>query len=1265
MSNTGSFSSAFRNIREKRSDNVEDSSRALKRFKPNALLGFQDINAQSERLRMEEEELGETKSIPARDYEARIARFPDYLSRLALSTGTDVTLLRSPYWTQPQTKPSDVPKFCEPQQGGHRVQTWNLGSWQPTMFMPILPLYPTGESAVTFSRTVAEEEVQVTLRPSDITLGTFEADRPIAIRWILQTQEPWLELRLQIPEFQADGIHVRPLVQIHLENLQVVETETGLHTTLSFEAGACLSDLASSKNAIRGVIKDEKTNTAIVNKSALEATIKVRDTSLIRRLNLPPGGEELLDAAVRLICDKAGLYESRGYLDESGACGLAEVVDFMESDARPKQIFSRELLFLAALTYVKGWLIYMPYPRWLDNKFDVGSKAFSFIEDLVRVTNLYGNMWFYKLQLSYKGYDLNTTNMKMSVFRDLRKPWWMEKKWVFNNRSEYRPVEWVTSEFLPNTGTESATWLARLALARDTISTSDYIRQLAEKYAEDITVQFIKNPNPNQPVICGISLGIGADGELRQLDPSGQILRPIQNTKFRITLTALANNDGEIVDNSPEAGDGMEVDEIQIPKDRIDASALEHIEELDNAVADISFFGLLQRKLPSGVPFNKTFSAYVEWIDDPTSNMRQIAAIEVLGIVQHHAGRMFNSRMLIFGHPPTSKDISDWTRTCSPEAFQKVREALQSDLQDEALDAALAMVSPILPTGVVLVQGPPGCGKSYLAQKVFSQVAMSLKKTVLVTAEKRAAIRVLVDRFAQDDSSLEINWVVFDTAKPNIALMTWDDIGISYNVNEEAVSAYDASNFFIRLDEWRQRLRLHFTHAHHNIVKKVDELESRQKELKELDRKLTPDEQQVRYDLAKGRDNMYRAFGKSIDLIFCTNNSAGHHILRTAFEAQVIFMDEAGLSNRGQCAIPIAANYDSLERVFQFGDHQQLKPFIMDNGKNEAIGWLKNSIFELAIHYVKHKFFQLLGSRRMCPELFDFVSKVLYPGSKLRCIRPNVDTERMSLIRDFLKDRLGNILGANPSVRAAFDVSGPRHYSQRVRCSYKNTSEANWIVLFLCSLWNYAIETGRPIPIEEIKIIALYKAQVSTIQSLLRQAAKGRPQLEPLANVLVSTIPFIQGNEADIILLSLVSNRPQQPTKFGFITQPENISVYCSRAKDAFFLFGAFKNFAEAFYERRLTAHGGFQSRELFGKFVEDFLRKDQIVGMEAFEQGFGQGVKPQENDFKDSLSVSAQSESKQHKVQKCRHTSNRHTQGASARGRGGKGGKGKGGRGG
>ncbi|XP_063924289.1 NFX1-type zinc finger-containing protein 1-like [Zophobas morio] len=213
----------------------------------------------------------------------------------------------------------------------------------------------------------------------------------------------------------------------------------------------------------------------------------------------------------------------------------------------------------------------------------------------------------------------------------------------------------------------------------------------------------------------------------------------------------------------------------------------------------------------------------------------------------------------------------------------------------------------------------------------------------------------------------------------------------------------------------------------------------------------------------------------------------------------------------------VAALTNSCQHLILMGDHQQLQPISADYniGKNYHLGI---SLFERMVRN-KIQHYQLKMQHRMRPEISGLLKMKIYPYLE--------DHESV-------KGRPA-ILGVDKNV---FFID---HQHPEETCNVttkKNTFEARFLVSFA----RYLILNGYTS--SDIVILATYAGQLQELESLTQKE-------QFLKDVKVSTLDGFQGQEANIVLLSLVRSQG-----IGFLAKQNRVCVALSRAKSGFYIMG-------------------------------------------------------------------------------------------------------------
>ena len=211
----------------------------------------------------------------------------------------------------------------------------------------------------------------------------------------------------------------------------------------------------------------------------------------------------------------------------------------------------------------------------------------------------------------------------------------------------------------------------------------------------------------------------------------------------------------------------------------------------------------------------------------------------------------------------------------------------------------------------------------------------------------------------------------------------------------------------------------------------------------------------------------------------------------------------------------------NTKRLIMLGDHKQLrpKPYSYEIGKKYNFDI---SMFERLINN-NIKYVSLKYQRRMKPLFANFV-KLIYGKENY------IDkVEQRENVKGFDSD---------------FYIITHNKYEEEkegMRSKY-NDYEANYIV----KMCEYILKQGYKS--SQITILTFYIGQVMTIMSYLKKSSIKEK------NIKISSVDNYQGEENDIILLSLV--RSNKEKNIGFLKSFNRVCVAFSRAKLGFYIIG-------------------------------------------------------------------------------------------------------------
>ena len=215
---------------------------------------------------------------------------------------------------------------------------------------------------------------------------------------------------------------------------------------------------------------------------------------------------------------------------------------------------------------------------------------------------------------------------------------------------------------------------------------------------------------------------------------------------------------------------------------------------------------------------------------------------------------------------------------------------------------------------------------------------------------------------------------------------------------------------------------------------------------------------------------------------------------------------------------------EHTKHLILIGDHQQLRPhvesFTLEKKYNFAI-----SLFErLIINGIKYV--SLEKQRRMRPDFADFI-RVIY-GNKY-CDHESVE-------------KYDNVKGLQQNL-FFFD-----HRVEESHYEGSNSKTNDFEAKFIVAMTKYFIQQGY-MP-EKITIICMYLGQTLKIKKLLSQIE--------ITKTIVSSVDNYQGEENDIVMISLVRSNPKNQIGLLYNTNILKCSQSCESLQTTLKVFKTF-----------------------------------------------------------------------------------------------------------
>ncbi|BFZ14774.1 hypothetical protein BsWGS_17813 [Bradybaena similaris] len=266
-----------------------------------------------------------------------------------------------------------------------------------------------------------------------------------------------------------------------------------------------------------------------------------------------------------------------------------------------------------------------------------------------------------------------------------------------------------------------------------------------------------------------------------------------------------------------------------------------------------------------------------------------------------------------------------------------------------------------------------------------------------------------------------------------------------------------------------------------------------------------------------------------------TTGAARYQGILREIGPKIVLVEEAAEVFEGHV---ITCLTDQCQHVVLIGDHKQLRPSPSVYKLKTECG-LDISLFERLVDN-DFPYNSLRYQHRMRPEISRLLClPELYPDLK--------DHDEVKKYPDVLR------VNGNVCFIQHYEHDSQEHDS----CTFTNKYEAEFII----GLCEYIL-LQRQFRAEQITILSPYAGQIHLIKNLIQPLAKSHKTVQAMKGVKISSVDNYQGNENDIILLSLV--RSNVDNEIGFLKANNRICVALSRAKIGFYVVGNFAGMAQS-----------------------------------------------------------------------------------------------------
>ena len=443
-------------------------------------------------------------------------------------------------------------------------------------------------------------------------------------------------------------------------------------------------------------------------------------------------------------------------------------------------------------------------------------------------------------------------------------------------------------------------------------------------------------------------------------------------------------------------------------------------------------------------------------------------------------------------------------------AFEPIRFPWLNPTQEQAVNEVLRAKD------VAIVHGPPGTGKTTTLVEAINETLMR-ESQVMVCAQ----------------SNMAVDWISEKLVDRGINVLR---IGNPTRVNDKMLGFTYERRFESHPDYpqlWAIRkaireLRQHRKRGSDSFHQKMERLKSRATELELRINAQLFDEARV---------------------IACTLVGSANKLL-DGQRFNTLFIDEAAQALEAACWIPLRR----VSRVILAGDHCQLPPTVKSLAALKA--GLGVTLMERVTVTQPSVVTLLKVQYRMNEAIMRFSSDWFYGGQ----VKSAPQVRHRGIL-----DYDNPFLWIDTAPLEEEDDS-PVYHEQFVGESFGrvNKAEAN---LTISTLRDYLEKVGKQRFLDEqvdVGVISPYRAQVQYLRSLI----KATPELKPFRRAItVNTVDGFQGQERDIVLISLV--RSNAAGDIGFLKDLRRMNVAITRARMKVIILGDVKTLTRhPFYKR-------------------------------------------------------------------------------------------------